>query len=353
MSNKISKNFSTKLINWYSVNKRSLPWRNTRDPYKIWLSEIILQQTQIKQGLPYYNKFIELYPNVKSLSESSEKEVLKNWEGLGYYSRARNLHKTSKLVVDNYKSKFPNSYSELIKLPGIGDYSASAISSFSNDEINPVVDGNVYRFISRLYGISTVINTSSSLKEFKNLLNKLICLNNPSDFNQAIMEFGALVCKPKTPNCNVCIYNKVCFSLKNNSVFNFPVKKKSSKSKSRFLNYFIIIDKKNRIMVEERTKKDIWRNLYQFPLIESDVNLNKHLLNECLNLSKIPISKINDLELVETVNHKLSHQNLKINFWFNNVNKLNDNSVSISELSNLPFPKPLSSFIKTLNKFLK
>ena len=155
--NKISINFSKKLINWYSVNKRSLPWRNTKDPYKIWLSEIILQQTQVKQGLPYYNKFIKLYPNVKTLSKASEQDVLKNWEGLGYYSRARNLHKASKIVVKNYNSKFPKTYDELIKLPGIGDYSASAISSFSNDELRPVVDGNVYRFVSRLFGIDTII----------------------------------------------------------------------------------------------------------------------------------------------------------------------------------------------------
>ena len=324
MSNKIYLNFSKKLINWYSVNKRSLPWRNTKDPYKIWLSEIILQQTQVKQGLPYYNKFIDRYPNVVSLSDSKEQDVLKNWEGLGYYSRARNLHKTSKLVVEDYKSQFPKTYDELIKLPGIGDYSASAISSFSNDEVRPVLDGNVYRFISRLFGISTVINTSGSLKEFKILLNKLICVNNPSDFNQAIMEFGALVCKPKTPNCQNCIYNKLCFSFKNKVVFDFPVKKKSAKSKSRFLNYFIIIDKNKRIMVEERTNKDIWQNLYQFPLFESDTDLNRSSLNDFLKLNKHPFSKTNDIKLIETVNHKLSHQNLKINFWLNYVDKLDD-----------------------------
>ena len=352
MSNKIYLNFSKKLINWYSVNKRSLPWRNTKDPYKIWLSEIILQQTQAKQGLPYYNKFIDRYPNVVSLSDSKEQDVLKNWEGLGYYSRARNLHKTSKLVVEDYKSQFPKTYDELIKLPGIGDYSASAISSFSNDEVRPVLDGNVYRFISRLFGISTVINTSGSLKEFKILLNKLICVNNPSDFNQAIMEFGALVCKPKTPNCQNCIYNKLCFSFKNKVVFDFPVKKKSAKSKSRFLNYFIIIDKNKRIMVEERTNKDIWQNLYQFPLFESDTDLNRSSLNDFLKLNKHPFSKTNDIKLIETVNHKLSHQNLKINFWLNYVDKLDDSSIHIKELSNLPFPKPLSSFIETLNKFL-
>ena len=163
---------------------------------------------------------------------------MKNWEGLGYYSRARNLHKASKIVVEKYKSQFPKTYNELIKLPGIGDYSASAISSFSNDELHPVVDGNVYRFISRLFGIDTIINTASSLKEFKSLLNKLICINNPGDFNQAIMEFGALICKPKAPDCKNCIYKKVCYSLKNDSIFDFPFKKKTPKPKSRFLNYF-------------------------------------------------------------------------------------------------------------------
>ena len=351
--NKISINFSKKLINWYSVNKRSLPWRNTKDPYKIWLSEIILQQTQVKQGMPYYNKFIKLYPNVKTLSKSSEQDVLKNWEGLGYYSRARNLHKASKIVVEKYKSQFPKTYNELIKLPGIGDYSASAISSFSNDELHPVVDGNVYRFISRLFGIDTIINTASSLKEFKSLLNKLICVNNPSDFNQAIMEFGALICKPKAPDCKNCVYNKVCYSLKNDSIFNFPVKKKNSKPKARFLNYFLIIDKNKKIMVEKRVEKDIWQNLYQFPLIETDKNLNKSLMQDYLKLNKLPFLETTGLKLVDSVNHKLSHQNLKINFWINYVEKLNDYSIYLGELSNFPFPKPLSSFIETFNKFLK
>ena len=172
--NKISKNFASNLISWYSDNKRSLPWRDTKDPYKIWLSEIILQQTQIKQGLPYYNKFVKLFPDVDSLSNSSEQKVLKNWEGLGYYSRARNLHKASIKVVKEYDSKFPKTYDELIKLPGIGDYSASAISSFSNNEIRPVLDGNVYRLISRLFEISITINTSNSVKEFKKVLFKLL-----------------------------------------------------------------------------------------------------------------------------------------------------------------------------------
>ncbi|MEL0183556.1 MAG: A/G-specific adenine glycosylase, partial [Bacteroidota bacterium] len=203
--NKISKNFAINLINWYSDNKRSLPWRETKNPYKIWLSEIILQQTQIKQGLPYYLKFIKIFPNVESLAFSDEEYVLKNWEGLGYYSRARNLHKAAKVVVDNFEGKFPTNYNELIKLPGIGDYSASAISSFSSNEIRPVLDGNVYRLISRIFQVESVINSSKAVKVFKGILEKLISKENPGDFNQAIMDYGSLICKPKNPNCLKCI----------------------------------------------------------------------------------------------------------------------------------------------------
>ena len=178
-------NFTSKIVNWYTENKRSLPWRNTNDPYKIWLSEIILQQTQIAQGLPYYINFVNEYPDVIKLAQASEQEVLKLWEGLGYYSRARNLHKAAKIVVNDFKGVFPSNYSELIKLPGIGDYTASAVSSFSVNAINPVVDGNVYRFLSRLIGVNTAINTNKSQKEFRSIAQKLISKKNPSDFNQA------------------------------------------------------------------------------------------------------------------------------------------------------------------------
>jgi len=261
--------FSNNLISWYRINKRDLPWRNTKDPYKIWLSEIILQQTKIAQGLPYYNRFIKKYPNVQVLAGASEKEVLKLWEGLGYYSRARNLHKTAKIIVTNLEGIFPSTYKNLIKLPGIGDYTASAISSFSINEINPVIDGNVYRFLSRLLGILIPINTNKSLKEFRNIAKILISKKNPSDFNQAIMEFGSLVCKPKNPICNECIYQKSCFAYLNQKTLTLPLKNSKKKVKERFLNFLIIKSPDGNTVIEKRINKDIWQNLYQFPLIET------------------------------------------------------------------------------------
>lgn len=350
--NKISKNFASNLINWYSDNKRSLPWRDTKDPYKIWLSEIILQQTQIKQGLPYYNKFIKLFPDVNSLSISSEQKVLKNWEGLGYYSRARNLHKASRKVVNEYDSKFPKTYEELITLPGIGDYSASAISSFSNNEIRPVLDGNVYRLISRLFEISSTINTTSSVKEFKKVLYKLISKNNPGDFNQAIMDFGSIVCRPKNPSCLSCIFNKNCLSFQNNTVFDFPVKKKKLAIKSRILNYLVVIDSNKKTIIKKRVKKDIWQNLYDFPLIESLETVNNQTIMDLLNSNYKSVFSFEKIYLDKTENHKLSHQNLKLRFWIIKVSDSIVHGVSINNLNNYPFPKPLFSFINTLDRFL-
>ena len=320
--NKLEKKFASNLISWYSVNKRSLPWRETTDSYKIWLSEIILQQTQIKQGLSYYNKFVKLYPNVTALSKASEQDILKNWEGLGYYSRARNLHKSAKIVVDKYESKFPSNYDELIKLPGIGDYSASAISSFSNNEVRPVLDGNVYRFVGRMFQISTTINTPSAVKVFKNTLNLLISKNNPSDFNQAIMDFGSTVCKPKNPNCDACIFKLDCLSFIHNTIEKYPVKKKPPKSKSRILDYLVVIDKKRMTLINKRNEKDIWQNLFDFPLIETTSKVNKAKIKTFLSTNYESISLFDDIFLHESIMHKLSHQNLKINFYINDKNMI-------------------------------
>ena len=275
LSKSTVRNFSKDLISWYSINKRELPWRKTKDPYKIWLSEIILQQTKVTQGLPYYLSFENKYPSVSKLAKASEQEVLKLWEGLGYYSRARNLHKAAKIVMDKFDGIFPSNYKDLIKLPGIGDYTASAISSFSVNEINPVVDGNVYRFLSRYIGIKTPINTNKSLKEFRNIGELLISKKNPSDFNQAIMEFGALVCKPSSPNCGICMYQKNCFAYFNKEISNLPVKNSKKKVRDRFFNFLIIKSDNNQTVVEKRKEKDIWQNLYQFPLIETVKEVNK------------------------------------------------------------------------------
>ncbi len=350
--NIISKNFAINLINWYSDNKRSLPWRETKNPFKIWLSEIILQQTQIKQGLPYYLKFIKIFPNVESLAFSDEEYVLKNWEGLGYYSRARNLHKAAKVVVDNFDGKFPTNYNELIKLPGIGDYSASAISSFSSNEIRPVLDGNVYRLISRIFQVESVINSSEAVKVFKGILEKLISKENPGDFNQAIMDYGSLICKPKNPNCLKCIFKTDCLSFNFKTISKFPVKKNNLYKKSRTFNYLVVIDSSNKIVINKRSGKDIWHNLYEFPIIETKkINKNdiiKHLASK-YSISNNFITPQFDT----TQNHKLSHQDLTINYWILSLDYDLNHAIEIKKINDYPFPKPLHSFISTLDRFLK
>ena len=343
--------FSNNLISWYRINKRDLPWRNTKDPYKIWLSEIILQQTKIAQGLPYYNRFIKKYPNVQVLAGASEKEVLKLWEGLGYYSRARNLHKTAKIIVTNLEGIFPSTYKNLIKLPGIGDYTASAISSFSINEINPVIDGNVYRFLSRLLGILIPINTNKSLKEFRNIAKILISKKNPSDFNQAIMEFGSLVCKPKNPICNECIYQKSCFAYLNQKTLTLPLKNSKKKVKERFLNFLIIKSPDGNTVIEKRINKDIWQNLYQFPLIESEKPLDKKNLS--IKLKEIQYLNSKDIEFYlyqnKSYSHKLTHQNIHSSFWIFDVKKIKNNQTNIRNLDMYPFPKPISNFLLNYN----
>ena len=351
LSQSFLNSFSNNLISWYSINKRELPWRNTKDPYKIWLSEIILQQTKIIQGLPYYNRFIKKYPNIQTLAFASEKEVLKLWEGLGYYSRARNLHKTAKIVIENFDGAFPSKHEELIKLPGIGDYTASAISSFSINEINPVVDGNVYRFLSRLIGIKIPINTNKSFKEFRNVAKVLMSKKNPSDFNQAIMEFGSLVCKPKNPICNKCIYQKNCYAYLNKKTSTLPIKIVKKKVKERFFNFLIIKSPNGNTVIEKRINKDIWQNLYQFPLIESKKSLDKKELSIKLRENKFFISKEMEFYLYQnkSFRHKLSHQNINYSFWIFDVQNIKKNQINIGDLNMYPFPKPISNFLSNYN----
>ena len=343
----ISSTFSKDLISWYLKNKRELPWRDTTDPYKIWLSEIILQQTQIKQGLPYYLRFIKNYPNVKALSMALENDILKMWEGLGYYSRARNLYKTARIVTNDLNGLFPVKYSELIKLPGIGDYSASAISSFSTNEVVSVVDGNVYRFISRLLGISTPINNSKALKEFKEVTMRLISKDNPSDFNQAIMDFVAVICKPAIPICNNCIFQSKCYAYKNNKVFDFPFKSKIKKPINRYFNYLVFVTELNETFIEKRHKKGIWQNLYQFPLLETDkiIELSQVIkyvkAQQNIKITEKSVKLFND----ENIIHKLSHQRLTISFWIINVNNIKSKPVNFDNINSYPFPRPLSKFL--------
>lgn len=346
--------FSKNLILWYLQNGRTLPWRETRDPYKIWLSEILLQQTRVAQGLPYYLKFIETFPNVNELAKSSEEKVLKLWQGLGYYSRARNLHFTANYIVEQHQGIFPNNYADLLKLKGVGDYTASAIASICFDEAAAVVDGNVYRVLSRVFGIDTPINSTSGIKEFKQLAQALIDQDQPGTFNQAIMEFGARYCVPQNPVCEGCIFSEKCLALKMNKVKGLPVKINKTKVKQHYFNYIVPISLENTTVLEQRTGKGIWQNLYQFPLVESDseLNLSELLDNETYKIVSEKL-KINNLTLYnsKTILHKLSHKHLHTRFWIAEVSSLKDKAIKLSEIQSLPVPILIGNFISEFSGF--
>jgi A/G-specific adenine glycosylase len=261
--------FSTKIINWYHKNKRELPWRQEVNPYFIWLSEVILQQTRVSQGLPYYLKFVKNYPSIQELADASEENILKDWQGLGYYSRARNMHSAAKTMVKKHKGEFPQTYNEILELQGIGPYTAAAIGSFAFNLPYPVVDGNVQRVVARIFGIEKPVNSSIGKKMIEEILGEVFDPKRPGDFNQAIMEFGAMHCKPQQPLCSTCPFNKECFALKNNLVQVLPVKEKKVKVRARYFLYVVPQKGKHEFIVK-RIEDDIWKNLYQFPLIETE-----------------------------------------------------------------------------------
>jgi A/G-specific adenine glycosylase len=341
--------FSKKILHWYSENKRSLPWRITTDPYNIWLSEIMLQQTRVAQGTPYYIKFIKHFPTVYDLANASEEEVLKLWQGLGYYSRARNLHFTAKVIVEEYNGHFPDTYKELMKLKGVGDYTASAIASISFNQPEPVVDGNVYRVLSRYFGIDIPINSSKGIAYFKNLARELLNRENIRDYNQGIMEFGAIQCAPKNPLCLSCPLNETCIAYQTNSIDKYPTKLKKAEIKKRYFNYLVVLDDDGNTHLIKRSGKDIWRNLYEFPLLETkqEVSLNvvKQRLPEILTLQEPHlVYESSD----KTIVHKLSHQHLHTKFWIVKTKDRLPNGLSAEELDKYPVPVLIEEFIKTL-----
>tara|TARA_B100000427_G_scaffold227316_1_gene190763 strand:+ start:73 stop:1107 length:1035 start_codon:yes stop_codon:yes gene_type:complete len=335
---------TSKLIRWYIKNKRDLPWRNTTDPYSIWVSEIILQQTQIKTGINYYNRFIEKFPNIKALAMSNEIDVLNLWQGLGYYNRALNMLIAAKTVMKEYHGVFPVKYDDLIQLKGVGEYTASAISSICSNENKAVVDGNVYRFLSRLYDIATPINTPKGKKEFQKLANKILPSINSGTYNQAIMEFGSIHCQKHIPKCHICPFQGECLSFNSGVVKLRPVKNKINRIKTRYLNYFII-RYKGQFIIQQRGSKDIWKKLYELPLIESKKEISKDQLIRHNYLKRLQIKEIKH---ISSVTHKLTHQNLKISFWETCLkkNRLRSNffNITIDEIQQYPFPKPLKNY---------
>lgn len=263
-------NFALTLEHWYAYHKRNLPWRHTRDPYRIWLSEVILQQTRVAQGLPYYERFVSTYPTVTDMARADERDLLRLWQGLGYYSRARNLHLTAKLVANELNGEFPSTYFTLLKLKGIGVYTAAAIASFAFGERVPVVDGNVYRVLARVFGVDEDITTASAKKTFAALASRLIQhADDPAIYNQAIMEFGAIQCTPVSPDCMLCPLQRTCVAYLTGRQQSLPVKAKKAPVRERFFHYFVFRNQ-GRLALRERTTRDIWQHLYDFALIETD-----------------------------------------------------------------------------------
>jgi A/G-specific adenine glycosylase len=341
--------FQHEIVAWYALNKRTLPWRNTRDPYVIWLSEIILQQTRVEQGLPYFHAFHHAYPTVLDFANASETEILKRWQGLGYYSRGRNMLFTAKQVVEQHNGAFPSSYDALISLKGIGDYTAAAISSFSSDEEKAVVDGNVFRVLARYFGIATPINGTVGKKEFGDLAQQLIKGQIPSLYNQAIMEFGALQCKPKSPLCPVCPLQLECVARSKGLVNELPVKLKKLVKRTRYFNYFVATNEDN-ILVNKRTEGDIWQEMFDFPLIETEMPYAGQSIT-FLEQAKLMFG--NDLKLthISHKKHLLTHQTIYVDFFaLDNyiINFKEDTSikwVSYGDFEQLPQPKVIANFM--------
>ena len=329
--------FQDVIIDWYDKNKRNLPWRNTNNPYFIWLSEIILQQTRVDQGLPYFEKFVNHYPSVYELAIADEQEILNDWQGLGYYSRARNLHKTAKEVVDIYKGVFPSTYIELLKLTGIGPYTAAAIASFAFDEAKAVVDGNVYRVLSRVFDIEEAIDSTQGKKTFESLANELIDKNNSAIYNQAIMEFGALQCVPVNPSCIICPLQFQCLAYKNKTITQRPLKSKKTKVTPRYFVYLVELSSNQTIRIEKRKEKGIWQHLYQFPLLEFISIEEKQSYLASLKYKFIS----------KEYKHILSHQHLFAHFAVVEPTiKIPEDQleIALSELSNFPIPRLIDKF---------
>jgi A/G-specific adenine glycosylase len=307
----IDEGISEKLRAWYEINKRSMPWRLTQEPYKIWLSEVILQQTQVVQGTPYFEKFISEFPTLKDLAEASEDKVLKLWQGLGYYSRARNLLYTARFIHFELMGVFPKTYFELLKLKGVGEYTAAAIASISYNEPVAVVDGNVIRVISRLFKIDEPFNSGKGKKLFNEAAYQILDKNQPAQHNQAMMELGSLVCRPQNPDCNNCPLAEHCLALKDKVVLNYPIKLKKTSSKKLYFNFVVPVLDDRKTLITKRTGNDIWKNMYTFPLYASE--------EEIKEMKFIPTIRedFGDFEVmkVSKIKHILSHRVIHATFY--------------------------------------
>lgn len=337
------------LIKKYLQIKRDLPWRDIDDPYKIWLSEVILQQTRVNQGLPYYLNFVSRYPSVSDLASASEDEVLKLWQGLGYYSRARNMLATAKEVMLRFNGTFPKRYADLLSLKGIGEYTAAAVASFAAAEAVPVVDGNVIRVLSRLFAVETEADSVAGKKLFKALASELLHPKRPDLHNQAIMEFGALVCTPKNPSCADCPLSDSCHAFQAGTVSSFPHKKPKKASRNRYFIYTVFSNGKE-LLIERREDAGIWKGLYQFPLIETASLAAEEEIPAILN-DRFKALKYSHVQVSEPVKHVLSHQNLFIRFVGLKMKQLPQNEqalrVTFDAIGQYAFPVVIANYLNS------
>ena len=338
--------FAARLLHWYDQNKRELPWRSSRDPYRIWLSEVLMQQTRIEQGTPYYLRFLEAFPDVHALANAKEEEVMKLWQGLGYYNRARNLHATARMVSQERNGIFPEDYTGLLKLKGVGTYTASAIASICFDEARAVVDGNVYRVLSRYFGIGTAIDRPEGQREFQEVAQSLLPENRLGDYNQAVMEFGAVQCKPKNPDCGRCPLQHSCVALREARIAHLPVKKSKTKVKKEVLHYALKVDEKGALEVRRRPATGYWPNLYEFPGI-----VNESLPDQAP--SELGSEEAGELYLwnEKPMKHKLSHRALELYFWVApSFSELDEQSRfdAIHKAEQFAWPVPLAELLRRM-----
>lgn len=343
--------FSDRILSWYQDHKRDLPWRATRDPYRIWLSEIIMQQTRVAQGLPYYLTFTGRFPAVHDLAEAPEEEVLKLWQGLGYYSRARNLHQTARVISRDFSGRFPASYEELLKLKGVGPYTAAAIASICFDLPQAVVDGNVYRVLSRYFGVELAVNSGEGSRYFARLAGEVLDREQPGQYNQGLMEFGALQCTPQSPACGRCPLSRSCMALEKGLVSELPRKLPKNRVRTRHFNYLMPLDPGYHTRLHKRQGPGIWQGLFEFPLIESEGAVADAEIGELLLKGGFPelaqpssISRFNPKPLI----HKLSHQHLHTTFWILRLAEPLEDAVHISEMHSYPVPVPIANFMETV-----
>lgn len=340
------------LLRWYEINKRELPWRLTKDPYRIWVSEVILQQTRVAYGLDYYHRFLEKFPDVKTLAEASDDEVMRSWQGLGYYRRASHLHQAAQFIVEHHGGVFPATHAEVSKLKGVGSYTAAAICSIAYNLPYAVVDGNVYRVLARLFGVELPIDSGRGQRYFAELAASLLDSEHAGEYNQAMMDFGTLQCTPQSPSCNDCPFGDRCVAFLSNSTDLYPVKEKKTKVRNRYFNY-IHVHCHGKTLLKKRGEKDIWHNLYEFPMIESEGEMDYGQLSESAEFGKVTagVTQIRLIESTKMPKHQLSHQSIYATFHEMELNTLpqlpETMTIAETELNNYAISRLTESYLES------